>query len=160
MTTDRVLALAAGIGVVAGLRAMTAPAAVSVVAHRNALPLGHSKLHFLQSTASASLTTVAALGELVTDKLPSTPNRTDPPSLAARIVSGAVCGAAFAASAKRSITAGALVGGLGAIAGTFAGYELRRRIRTEFDVPDLPVALAEDAIAIGSAAALVSQFQR
>ena len=41
-----------------------------------------------------------------------------------------------------------MFGGLGAIAGAFAGYHLRRKLSG--NMPNLPVALLEDAVAIGA----------
>ena len=110
MTSNRVLAFAAGIGVVAGLRSMTAPAAVCQAGLQRKLRLSHTGLHYLNTPAAANLTAALAVGEIVTDKLSFTPNRTDPGPLGARIVSGAVCGAALSASARRPLAGGAVAG--------------------------------------------------
>ena len=47
---------------------------------------------------------------------------------------------------------------MGAIAGTFSGYEIRHSIVTKWKVPDLFVALGEDAVAIASGLYFVSRF--
>ena len=52
---------------------------------------------------------------------------------------------------------GALLGGLGAIAGAHAGYHLRRRIVSNAKVPDAAVALVEDMLAVGVAVAIVAK---
>ena len=61
--------LALLIGVVAGLRAMTAPAAVSWAAHLGWLPLQHTPIAFLGATVTPYILTVLAIGELITDQL-------------------------------------------------------------------------------------------
>jgi uncharacterized membrane protein len=151
MGSKRVFASAAGIGVVAGLRSMTAPAVVSWAG-----PAPNSSLQFLKSKTSSKVFSALAAGELVMDKLPSTPNRTSPGPLIGRIASGAFCGAALCSSARRSVALGAALGGLGAIAGSFAGYHLRRQIHRRFHTPDTAIALVEDALAIEAGYAVVS----
>lgn len=156
MSSKRPIPLAIGIGAIAGLRTFTAPAAVGWAAHAKLFALHHSVLKFLKSRVSRNIILAFAAGELIADKLPSTPNRTDPGPLAARIVSGALCGAAIYSSAKQPIATGAALGGLGAIAGSFAGYEVRRRLGRKIDVPDAALALLEDVLAIGGGASIVS----
>ncbi len=141
--------LALAIGVIAGLRSLTAPAVVSWAAHLNWLNLHDSHLAFLGSTAAVVILTALALGELVMDKLPSTPNRTNPGPLVARVVTGALCGAALCAAANQSTAAGTLIGGLGAIAGTFGGYEARHQLVKNLHVPDIVIAIVEDLVAVG-----------
>ena len=51
---------------------------------------------------------------------------------------------------KEEYAAGALIGAVAAVAGAFTGYYLRRLV-TESGTPDLPAALCEDAIAVGTA---------
>jgi uncharacterized membrane protein len=65
-----ILILAAGIGFVAGLRSLTAPAAVSWAAHLGWLDLQGSPLAFMGSTAAVAIFSMLALAELVADKLP------------------------------------------------------------------------------------------
>ena len=84
--TISVLALL--IGFVAGLRALTAPAAISWAAHFGWLHLGDTWLAFLGYAWTPRILTVLALVELITDQLPSTPSRTVPVQLGARIVMG------------------------------------------------------------------------
>ena len=48
---------------------------------------------------------------------------------------------------KRPLLEGAVLGGVGAIAGAFAGYHMRKRLSR--DMPDLGVAALEDILAIG-----------
>src|SRR4030081_1809344 len=114
------------IGVIAGLRSMTAPAAVSWAARLGGLDLENTWLARLGFAATPYILTVLAIGELVADKLPKTPSRKAPPGFIARLVTGALCGGAFGAAAD-SVIAGMVAGALGAAAGTLAGYEFRVR---------------------------------
>lgn len=158
MNTTTVLALAFAIGLIAGLRSMTAPAAVSWAAHLKWLDLQHSYLAFLGSTVAVYILTAGAIVELVMDKLPKTPSRKEPVGLIARFVLGGLSGAALCAAASQSAVLGAVLGGVGGVAGGFAGYELRKRVVKALNVPDFVVAVIEDAVAIGGGLFLVSRF--
>lgn len=141
--------LALLIGVVAGLRAMTAPALVAWAAHLGWLDLNGSWLGFFSSVWARGILTLLALVELVTDQLPTTPSRTVPVQFGARLVSGALSGAAIGAGS------GAMLGGLiagisGAVIGTLGGREFRARLAKAFG-SDRPAALIEDVVAIGGA---------
>jgi uncharacterized membrane protein len=140
-------ALAVGIGVVAGLRALTAPAVLAWAVRRRLVRLGSSPFVTIISGTASKRITHFAVSELIADKLPFTPSRLNAAPLASRIVSGAICGATIYAVVKRPLTEGAVLGGLGAIAGAFAGYHTRKRLSR--DMPDLEAALLEDAFAIG-----------
>ncbi len=142
--------LASLIGVTAGLRVMTALAAVSWAAYAGWLPLDGTWLAFLGFTATPYILTLLAIGELINDKLPRTPSRKEPLPFLARILIGAVCGAALTAGTG-SVIGGAAAGAIGAVAGTLAGYEIRTRVAKMAGGRDLPVALAEDAIAVAGA---------
>ena len=152
-----VLLLSFLIGVVAGLRSLTAPAVVAWAAHRRWLELRYSPLAFLHSTAAFVIFAVLALAELVADKLPSTPSRTQPPGLIARFLTGGLSGAAVAASGGSSPVLGAFLGAAGGMVGTFAGYQVRTRLVKALKVPDFVMALLEDAVAIGVSFFLVSR---
>jgi uncharacterized membrane protein len=144
-----VLILALAIGVVAGLRAMTAPALVSWVAHLGGLDLSNTWLSFLASTPARLILTALALIELVTDQLPSTPSRRVPVQFGARIVAGGLSGAAIGAG-NGMLLAGLCAGIAGAIIGTLGGASLRAGLARQFG-SDRRAALIEDAIAIGGA---------
>jgi len=102
--------------------------------------------------------TLFALVELVADQLPSAPSRTAPPGLIARIVLGALSGAAIAVSGTQSIAFGAVLGAAGGIVGAFAGYQVRTRLVKALKVPDFVIATLEDAVAIGAGFFMVSRF--
>jgi len=141
------------IGVIAGLRAMTAPTAISWAACLRWLPLEGTTLSFLGATVTPFLFTLAAIGELLTDQLPSTPSRKAPVPFGARIVSGTFSGCAIGL-AGGSWLAGAAAGTIGAVIGTLGGAEVRARMAKAFG-RDRPAALIEDAVAIGGALAIV-----
>jgi uncharacterized membrane protein len=90
--------LALLIGVVAGLRALTAPAAVAWAAYFGWLNLSGSWLAFLGNVWVRLILTALALVELVTDQLPTTPSRTVPIQFGSRIMMGALSGAAVGAA--------------------------------------------------------------
>ena len=141
------------IGVVAGLRTMTAPAAVSWAARLGAIHLNGSWLAFLGSRYAPWILTVAAIGELIVDQLPQTPSRRVPAQFGSRIVSGALCGAAVGVDVG-SWPIGAVVGVAGAVLGTLGGSALRGRLAAAFR-QDRPAAFLEDAVAIGGAVLIV-----
>jgi uncharacterized membrane protein len=140
-------ALALGIGAVAGLRTLTAPAVLAWAAKRRWIRLGNSPFATIISARASKRITDFAVSELIADKLPFTPSRLKPGPLAARIVSGAVCGATICGVVKQPLKEGAVLGGLGAVAAAFAGYHMRRKL--SHNLPELGVALLEDALAIG-----------
>jgi uncharacterized membrane protein len=144
------------IGVIAGLRSLTAPAAVSWGARLGWLHLENTWMAFLGFAATPYIISVLATGELIADKLPNTPSRKSPPGFIARVVTGALCGAALGASGSWVI--GLVAGVAGAIVGTFGGYEFRARLVKATGGKDLPIALLEDVIAIAGAFLLVSRF--
>jgi uncharacterized membrane protein len=151
------LLLALGIGFVTGLRSLTAPAAVSWAAHLGWLDLRDSSLAFMGSTLTVVILSLAALAEYVADKLPTTPSRTKPGPLIGRMVLGGLAGACLSVSAQQSWLAGAVVGGIGAVIGAFAGYEIRRRLVSGLKVKDIAIAIPEDLVAIVLAYLIVSQ---
>lgn len=156
MTTTLVLALAFGIGFVAGLRSLTAPAAVSWGARLGWVNLTGSPLAFMGSTAALVGFSLLAVAEYAADLHPATPRRTAPGPLIARIAMGGLAGACLGASANGSVAAGAIVGGTGGLIGAFAGYQARARLVRALGVKDRTIAVAEDLIAIGLAWGIVS----
>ncbi len=134
----------AGIGAVAGLRTFTAPAAT------------------LESGGNiwAGIVFALAAGELVADKLPFTPSRLAPGGLIARIVSGGLCGGELAARGAASRVFGTFAGAAAAIGSAWIGASVRTSVARLGNVPDFPVALVEDGIAIAAARAVVSDAPR
>lgn len=135
------------LGSTAGPRTSAPLTVASWAARLGWIDVKGSPLAFLATTQAVAVTTPMAIGELVVDKLPSTPDRTEPPGLAARAVSGAISGAALAGG--RSWPA-AFAGAMGAVVATYAGHMLREKL-TDALGHDFPVAAVEDLIAFGGA---------
>lgn len=148
--------LALGIGFIAGLRAMTAPAAVAWAAYLLWLPLAGTALAFMGSIWAVGIFTLLAVLELVGDQRPSTPSRKVPVQFGTRLLMGALCGAAIGAAAG-VLLAGMACGVVGAVLGTYIGAAVRGALARAFG-RDLPAALIEDLIAIGGAYLIVHGF--
>ena len=148
--------LAVLIGFVAGLRSLTAPAAVSWAAHLGWLDLEGSALAFMGSTLAVIVFSVAAVAEFGADLHPATPSRTTPGPLLARIVMGGLSGAALTLAAGQSMLPGALLGGAGGLIGAFVGYQARTRLTAALGKGKL-IAVVEDLIAIVLAITIVSR---
>lgn len=139
------LLLAGLIGVVAGLRTFTAPAAVAWATLMHWINMDGTWASWLGHPLTVTLLTILAVLEFVGDKLPNTPSRTVPLQFAARLITGAFAGAVIGTA--WGYTLGGLGAGLlGAVVGTLAGYEAR--IRLSADGHGLPVALLEDTVAV------------
>lgn len=152
MTSTILFLLCVVIGGVSGLRSFTGIALVTIAAqrgwpHLGWLHLGGTGLSFLAKPVSLIVVIVLAVGELIADKLPVIPPRIQSGPLAARFVLGGFCGSALAVAAGMSWFLPALVAGISAIVGAYAGYWVRRGI-TSGGMKDLPIALLEDVIAI------------
>lgn len=122
-----ILVVALLVGVVSGLRAFMGLAAVSWAARLGSLHLEGTKLAFLGYAATPWIVTLLALGELVTDQLPKTPSRLVPQQFGARLVTGALCGAAVGASGGK-LLAGLVLGLVGAALGTLGGARDRKSV--------------------------------
>ncbi len=112
----------------------------------------------LRSSGARAGLVLGAIGELIGDVLPFTPSRTKPGPLIGRMTTGAIAGAAIGtlhgADARRS---GAALGAVGGLAGSFAG-SLVRAAGSKIGLPDLLVALLEDAVVLlGTATVLTAE---
>jgi uncharacterized membrane protein len=145
------------IGIIAGLRTMTAPAVVAWAAHFGRLDLSGSWLAFFGNVWARWILTALALVELVVDQLPSTASRTVPVQFGARITTGALSGAAIGA-AGGSWVSGLVAGIVGAVIGTLGGRAFRSRLAAAFG-SDRPAAFVEDAVAIGGALLIVASLR-
>ena len=145
------------IGLFAGLRSLTPPAVVAWAVYLGWLQLSRP-LSLIGSLPAVIILTLLALIELIVDKLPSTPNRTAPLGLIARIVTGGLTGACVSLGGGQSAFVGAALGLLGGIVGCFGGYQIRSRLVRSLRQPDLNIALLEDLVAIGGSLFIVSRF--
>lgn len=156
MSGVSVLVFALGLGVFAGLRSLTPPAAVAWAAHMNWIDLQRSALRFMGSPITVIILALLAIGELVIDKLPTTPSRKALFPFLGRILTGGFSGGVMCAGADRSPVLGAMLGAVGGLIGTLVGYEVRTRSVKALKVPDFVVALAEDVVAVGGSLLIVS----
>jgi uncharacterized membrane protein len=142
-------------GAVCGLRAFMGPAITAGAANRRVLRLERTPLAWLAEDRTATTVALLAAGELIADKLPFIPSRTQTPSLAIRFLSGAICGAAIASRRNPSERImSAIVGGTAAVAAAYAGYQYRKHVR----LPALAAALLEDTVAVGLGNVIVSSL--
>jgi uncharacterized membrane protein len=138
------------LGIVAGLRAFIAPAAVSWFACIHPTDFSGTWASFMTSVWAGIIFSVLAIVELVTDQLPKTPSRKVPMQLVPRLVSGCFCGAVLGAPSGSSVGC-AFVGIIGAAIGTFGGAEFRSRLAKLLGGKDHPAALIEDVVALAIA---------
>jgi len=101
------------------------------------------------------LLVAAAAGELVIDKLPMTPSRLEPAGLAGRLVMGALAAGLFAQTRQAPWLPAAAIGASSAVVAAKVGHDVRARLAR--DAPDPAVAVVEDALALGLAAAGASR---
>jgi uncharacterized membrane protein len=132
-----------------GLR--QAAALGTVTGARTTIGLAGLALRGRLGTAARYVVPVLAVGEIVADKLPGTPSRTDAPGLAARFVAGAISGRVVGG------WRGARVGAAFALAGCYPTERLRHEIGQRTGIPDPATAVAEDlsaaAVAFAASAA-------
>ena len=148
---NSVLLFALGIGFAAGLRALTPPTVLAWAAYFGWLNLNNSPLSFMGSIITAVIFSLLAVFELIGDMRPTTPKRTAPMPLVARILMGGLCGACLCAASNQSLVIGAILGALGGVIGAFTGYEVRRKVVAALNVKDTFIALLEDLVTIGIA---------
>jgi uncharacterized membrane protein len=158
MNTTAFCALAIAIGIIAGLRALTALMVARWAACFNWIDVSGTWAGFMGHKATAIIITVLAITELVTDQLPSTPSRKAPPSFAFRILCGVFSGAVLAVGSLQSSFLGVLCGGFGAIIGTLGGYDVRTGLVKRLRVPDFAIAIPEDLVAVGGGFLIMSLF--
>jgi len=129
------------LGFLTGLRSM---ATLSVLAHyASKNPSGSNLPDLLKLPQVATLLKVAAVGEIIGDKIPFIPNRTAQQPLFGRVIIGGFIGGVLDADDRFR---GAIYGALGAVVGSYIGMIIRRRIGRLYGIPDPILALIEDGI--------------
>jgi uncharacterized membrane protein len=154
------LVLAAAFGWLTGMRSMAGPA----VAGRKLLRNYHAR----------NALAVGAIGEMIADKHPATPNRNAREPLAVRTVAGAATGAMIMISGSgwrtdlpfrtrrrmhhlddaelvQSAMVGAMVGGATAFISTHVSYHVRRKLSEKTKASNVVLGMAEDAVVYGAA---------
>jgi uncharacterized membrane protein len=150
--------LAFGIGVIAGLRALTAPAVVSWAACLHWIDVRGTHFAWMGTIAAVVIFTLAALAEIVNDKLPKTGPHTALPSVIVRIIMGGLAGAVMCTAAGVLVWTGVILGAIGALVGTFGGYQVRTKTVKALHSPDFVIALIEDAVAVCGGLFLASRL--
>lgn len=145
------------LGIVAGMRSMMAPALLAITLSRRPefVPAILPAQWFTSRVLAVALG-VASTGELVGDKLPWIPNRTSPGPLVARLVSGAITGAAVLQLGRIDPWLGATCGVIGALVGTFGGFHARRFALRVTGMRDPLIGVLEDVIAIAVVASVLT----
>jgi uncharacterized membrane protein len=148
MTQVLVILLAVLIGVIAGLRALTAPAVVAWGAYLGWIDVHGKWSEWVAHPITVTVLTIFLLVELVTDQLPKTPSRKTAPQFLTRLIAGAFAGAVIGSAFFHTFTA---TGGgiVGAVLGTLGGAAARQRLTAANGGKDRPGAFLEDVIAVG-----------
>jgi uncharacterized membrane protein len=158
MTQVLVILLALLIGVIAGLRALTAPAVVSWGAFLGWIDVHGKWSEWIAHPITVTVLSIFLVIELVTDQLPKTPSRKTAPQFLTRLIMGAFAGAIIGSATYHTFI-GAGAGIIGAVLGTLAGAAARQRFASLRNGQDRPGAIIEDVVAVGGgflAAFLVS----
>jgi uncharacterized membrane protein len=143
------------LGLATGLRSMTPIAILCWVAYRGDLSLVDTWGGWSGHLVTVVIFGLLAVGELIVDKLPWTPDRTSAGPLAVRLLAGGLVGALAATGLDGSVVEGILLGVIGVLLGAFGGHYVRRELVQRVGWEDWHVALVEDFIAVvGSILAL------
>lgn len=153
-----VYSAAALIGALAGMRSMAGPAFVGQLSRKGALSEVTGPLTLVTKPGFATVSAVLAVGELVADKLPFTPNRTAVGPLLGRALTGGVSGAVVCSAKRRSVLAGVLIGAAAAIGAAYGAYHLRKYAGEKLHIPDPMLALGEDALVAGLGSSLTGRL--
>ena len=138
-----------GVGGIAGVRSMAAPAILSrSVVEGRVGSLEDTPFAALGSPRVSTALRVLEVGELIVDKLPIVPSRTSPPPLLGRAASGALVGAAMFASGGRRAVMGGAMGAVSAMVAAYAAERLRVQITQRLGMPNVVAGLLEDGIVL------------
>jgi uncharacterized membrane protein len=113
----------------------------------------HELAPFFRRRAARPIAVTLATTELVTDKLPSTPPRTQAAGLIPRMALGGLSAGLLARRKEGRVIGAATIGAGTAVGSAFAGISARRRLSKH--LPPLVAALIEDVVAVALAAAAV-----
>lgn len=139
------------LGITTGLRTFSPIAVMSWFAWAGYLPVDDTWASWIGKLWVAIALSVLAVGELIGDKLPQTPNRTAPLPLLARLVVGGLVGAIAATALGHTGIEGVLLDVAGALVGAFAGFMIRRDVVHKLGCADWPIAMTEDLFTLFAA---------
>jgi uncharacterized membrane protein len=148
---------AVGLGALSGMRSMT-PLAVlgDYLANNPNSDYEGTILGVLNDPRISNALKIAAAGEMIGDKMPFTPNRTDPMPVFGRAFIGALLGAAVAEEGKRLRYAA--LGALAAVIGAMFGYGIRSTLGGILRIPDPLLGIAEDVLVVATARAIIEEM--
>jgi len=144
------------LGIIAGLRAFTTPAAVSWALRLGWLVIPGKQSIWLGNSIAVFLFTALALFELINDQNPKTPSRLVPAQFIPRVLLGAGSGL-YVGWGLGWLWQGALAGAIGAVIGTLGGAWVRGKLASAFG-KDLYAGLLEDAVAVLGAILLITHL--
>ncbi|MCA0457989.1 MAG: DUF4126 family protein [Chloroflexi bacterium] len=145
-----------GLGLVSGLRSMMGLAffsdrAEAKTTHKNDNPA----LALLKRPETAAALKFMAAGEVIMDKMPFMPARTEAVPLMGRLAMGAFVGAAIS---KKEWIQGAAAGAAGALVASYAAYSIRKLLHDEAHIPNVVLGIAEDAVVVKAADAIMNRI--
>lgn len=136
------------LGAMSGIRSMTAPAFLSYDASRNGSGgLDGTVFSMLGRRNVANVIALMSAGEIVADKLPFIPNRTDPGPLFGRLAIGGTSGAVAFVEEDKPALIGGLIGALAALISTNVSFQVRMALSRK--IPGVLAAVVGDAVALG-----------
>lgn len=145
------------LGVVAGMRSMMPLAVLALtMSRRPEIVPAAAPIRWFAMLPVAIILGLAAIGELVVDKLPSCPNRTALGPFVGRLITGGLAGAALVQTGHINAWIGAALGAVGAVLGTFGFFHARRFVGRVTGIRDPLVGTLEDVIAIALAGAVLA----
>lgn len=147
------------LGVVAGMRSMMPLAALAItMSRRPEIVPALAPIRWFAMRTVAIVLSLAAIGEIIADKLPRTPNRTALGPFLGRLIAGGITGAAVVQLAHINAWIGAGLGVVGAVLGTFGAFHARRWLGKTTGIRDQYIGALEDVIAIAVAAAVLAKL--
>jgi uncharacterized membrane protein len=137
------------LGAVAGMRSQLPIALLGLESYRGRLDPARSWLaRRLATPGRVAAAVLASVGELVADKLPVTPARTQPGALTGRVAIGTLAGATIYQDADQPAAYGAVIGAVAAAGSTLALAWVRTALGQRTPLPDRAWGIVEDALAL------------
>jgi uncharacterized membrane protein len=151
--TRSILFRALCLGIAAGMRSQAPGAVLAFRQPQAPRRAGWRSWPVLRNAWGRRALMLSGAGELVGDKLPNIPPRTEPGSLAGRLLWGTLAGLAIGTegSGKAALVKGAVAGMIGAAIGSFGGQRARQAVVDMTGLPDPAVAVVEDLAALSLA---------
>lgn len=144
----KVAARAGILGLVTGIRSLTPLALLSWTSPAREEDFSTVD-QLLKSPASRAATAIAALGEIVADKFPAIPSRTNPVVLLSRVMIGGVAGMILCRRLQQPLVVGIISGATGAGIGSFASTASRAWLPRTTKTPQALWGGVEDILALG-----------